>query len=70
MSNLDMPWDWMSISSNTFGINNRLTLKQYIEKSKERTATYKEELFAKTWHPDRMIDWCLDAEERIEFLGV
>ena len=31
-----------------------------------RADTYKEELMAFTWHPDRFIIWCLDEEEKVE----
>lgn len=27
----------------------------------------KEEFMAMTWHPDRLIDWCLDEEEKSDF---
>lgn len=34
------------------------------ERNVERCKTVKEELMAATWHPDRMIHWCWDEEEK------
>lgn len=31
-----------------------------------RLQAYKEELIAKTWHPKRVVDWCLDSDEKYE----
>jgi hypothetical protein len=31
---------------------------------KERMAPWKEELIATSWHPSRMLYWCLDLEEQ------
>ena len=67
-NNPDLEWNWSNLSHNTFGINKSFTLKQSIEASKQKVAVYKEELFAKAWHPDRFTDWCLDAEEHKEYV--
>jgi hypothetical protein len=41
--------------------------KEHILRSaRERTGSYKEELVARTWHPDRFLSWCLDLEEKID----
>lgn len=34
-----------------------------LKAAKERCAVYKEDLIAFGWHPDRLLDWCLDVEE-------
>lgn len=34
------------------------------EKATENLQLYKEELIAKTWHPSRFFDWCLDEDEK------
>jgi len=39
--------------------------KKYI---KERKYHFKEELVAKTWHPTRFHDWCLDTDEQKEYI--
>jgi hypothetical protein len=33
----------------------------------ERLKIYEEELIMKTWHPNRLMDWCLDIEEKNDF---
>ena len=32
---------------------------------KLQKAMIKEELMPRAWHPDRVIDWCLDEEEKV-----
>lgn len=48
-----------------------LTIKerrdQIKRNAKTRLAPYHEELVAATWHPDRMMDWCIDIDEVAEF---
>jgi hypothetical protein len=34
-----------------------------LQLASKRIAVYKEELIAATWHPDRVVQWCLDHEE-------
>jgi len=34
----------------------------------KRTALIKEELMAVTWHPHRMVAWCMDVEEHAEYV--
>jgi hypothetical protein len=36
-------------------------------RAQERLKKYEEELIAKTWHPNRLMDWCLDMEEKSDF---
>lgn len=36
------------------------------EKLREWISEYKEELIAKSWHPSRMQEWCLDQEDQAE----
>ena len=63
----DKPWDWFRISLNKFGwtIDNVIT---YYNKRKEYTIQltqhYKEELISVSWHPNRVIHWCLDIHEQ------
>jgi len=33
-----------------------------------RLKVYEEELIMKTWHPDRLMDWCLDIDEKMDFI--
>lgn len=33
----------------------------------ERVKIYEEELIMKTWHPNRLMGWCLDIEEKNDF---
>ena len=33
---------------------------------RDRVGGYKEELVARTWHPDRFLSWCLDLEEKTD----
>ena len=32
--------------------------------------TLKEDLMAAAWHPRRLVDWCMDTDERAEFLSM
>jgi hypothetical protein len=36
-------------------------------RAQERLKMYEEELIMKTWHPNRLMDWCLDIEEKNDF---
>lgn len=36
-------------------------------RAQERLEKYEEELIMKTWHPQRLMDWCLDIEEKNDF---
>lgn len=36
-------------------------------RAQERLKIYEEELIMKTWHPTRLMDWCLDIEEKNDF---
>ena len=43
-------------------------LKQKIKKFiKRRTNLFKEELIQVTWHPDRVVQWCLDLDDKSDF---
>jgi len=35
-------------------------------RNKKRVNIYKEELIARTWHPELFMDWCLDDDEKDE----
>jgi hypothetical protein len=52
--------------------HNEYTLvpNRQIKKEREamkKTEIYKEELMAKTWEPERVVDWCFSYDERKEF---
>lgn len=39
-----------------------------INKRRSRRFTeYEAELIEKTWHPDRLVDWCFDIEDKKDF---
>ena len=63
----DKPWEWKNISLNIFGWKYD-DIKQYWEQRKqkvfEKNGIIKEELLACAWHPERMMNWCLDIQER------
>jgi hypothetical protein len=40
--------------------------KKLLEDIRETTDLYKEELMARTWHPDRFMTWCVDLEEKAD----
>lgn len=44
--------------------NNFENVKPFL---REWIELYKEELIAKTWHPNRFMEWCLDEEEKRDF---
>ena len=37
-------------------------------RTQERVKKYEEEFIMKTWHPTRLMDWCLDIEEKNDFV--
>jgi hypothetical protein len=39
--------------------------RQGLERQKERTRVWEEELIAATWHPSRFQDWCWDTTEKM-----
>ena len=54
----DEDWEWEQISENSFE-------KEYeIELKKLKFEKYHEELIAKTWHPSRFKNWCLDEDQK------
>ena len=42
-------------------------LEDKIEFKKKQLDCYVKELMEKTWHPSRVLDWCLDTEEKNEW---
>lgn len=44
-------------------------LSYYIKYSKEKLIKYEKELIEKTWHPDRLFNWCLDECEKKDFIN-
>lgn len=42
--------------------------KQVKKRTADRCAVIKEELMAATWHPERFLTWCVDEEERHEWM--
>ncbi len=43
--------------------------RETLERNTNRCKQIKEMLMEKTWHPDRYLQWCIDEEERIEWLS-
>lgn len=54
-----------TVYSHPFLLHNTQKYKTYI---KERNFVWKEEFIAKSWHPSRMMAWCLDEDEKKEFV--
>jgi len=65
----DKPWNWDAISANSFGWKSN-NIYIYWEEMKQRVfeknKIIEKELIEYTWHPDRMMNWCLDTQERKE----
>jgi len=53
----------------SFTMNDLIELIRCYEqtRSEKRLKIYEEELIIKTWHPTRLMDWCLDIEEKNDF---
>jgi len=71
-TNPDKPWDYAYVSKNTF---NPWKYEYSMTTSMDRmkyTSWYiqaiKDELFAHAWDIDRMVNWCLDHQERKELI--
>lgn len=56
------------ISNNKYSINEfTMILDKYNKKRTiERVKIYEEELIVKTWHPNRLVNWCLDIDDRLD----
>ncbi len=55
-------WDFNSISSNQRKyLTNQVLVS--MSRTEKRTTNMKEELLAVTWHPDRVMNWCIDIQE-------
>ena len=68
---IDKDWDWdeYGLSSNRFLKDPYFTSKKYIDRQKVKNFKILEkELIEKTWCSKRLIDWCLDNEEKQDFL--
>lgn len=54
--------------------NNKYTIKEFNmiidiynkKRNNERLKIYEEELIVKTWHPNRLINWCLDVDDKLD----
>ncbi len=60
---IDKPWSWGNLSKNTFNkiIQEDRDKKRYFN-------IYKNELIQKTWSSGvRVLDWCMDIDERAMF---
>ena len=44
--------------------------KERLEDKQKELNVYKQELIEKTWHPSRMIKWCLDVDEQKEWVDL
>lgn len=72
-TNLGQPWMYVYVSKNTFHPwrfdYTHTTSMERLKYTKEYVSGIKDELLMKTWgNPSRMIDWCLEHDERTSFL--
>ena len=58
--------DFCILSSNDFGWRDITQIRKH--KTLEQTEKIREELYMKTWHPSRVIEWCFDEDEKKGFL--
>jgi hypothetical protein len=72
-------WEWLSLNPNAKAIKlleknpekitwrglseNPGIIVDYLPMAKQRNATILQELMEKTWHPKRMVDWCLEYND-------
>lgn len=54
---------------NEFSLNDVINFIDFYKQTvtKEYLQKYEEELVMKTWHPSRLMDWCLDIDEKNDF---
>lgn len=57
------------MEENKYTLNYVISLINIYEqmRTQERLKIYEEELVVKTWHPSRLMNWCLDTEEKRDF---
>lgn len=60
------------LSKNNFNYNNTYLTNKYYKNRRQQTINntlkFKEELMIHTWHPNRFQEWCLDIEEKQEYI--
>ena len=63
IKNIDKPWDWgkSGLSCNKLNIN---SIQEEKQRTINRTMEIKKELIMKSWHPNRVQDWCFDNEDK------
>jgi hypothetical protein len=66
LANPDAGFDWSAISSNSMGYTPATPVIPSRTDIRSRCRLTKGELIERTWHPDRVYDWCFDDEEKIE----
>ena len=59
-----------NIKDNKHTMNDVIELIRTYEqvRTQERLKIYEEELIIKTWHPNRLMDWCLDIKEKMDHI--
>ena len=60
--NIDQPWNWRWLSSSPF------TKDIQDQERRERFQRLHRPLIEATWKTERVLDWCLDFEERQEII--
>jgi hypothetical protein len=58
-----------NIEEDKYTMNDLISVINYYKQVRchTRLRIYEEELIMKTWHPDRLMDWCLDIDEKNDF---
>lgn len=66
----ELNWDYASLSNNNGSFDNHGSNNQYISYSEDNMLNaeknliiFKEELIQKTWHPSRVLNWCMSLDE-------
>ena len=70
ISHPELNWDYELLSSNYGSFDNHGSNNQYISYSEDNMLNaeknliiFKEELIQKTWHPSRVLNWCMSLDE-------
>lgn len=64
--NDDVDYDYNKMNDTLNHVNDCIILITEFnqKKASENLKIYEEELMVKTWHPDRLIDWCFDVDDK------
>jgi hypothetical protein len=66
LANPDADFNWDAISYNSMGYTTTKSVIPSRDDLRIRCRLIKGELIERTWHPDRVYDWCFDDEEKQE----